>query len=232
MSQEYYNSKGKSPRGRNDDRTTTPPPSSGRPAYMTVGSGSTSQHAARLQSLLDNDSGYGGSVAGDDVSSSSKYPLGSPRIDPTLSGHIPRHSPSSAEHDHRTQAAAVHQLWYNQHRASLSRSISKALELLKTLQEMNITWPAHYPSVQRSDTFPSERPSSRPGLQHVSSMRSGSSSPSPHARPLRRSMTTFDDQDAAESSKYAENRSAVDAPRLVTNQIAQEFSVLKLDLKL
>lgn len=28
---------------------------------MTVGSGSTSEHAARLQAMLDQDSGYGGS---------------------------------------------------------------------------------------------------------------------------------------------------------------------------
>lgn len=35
--------------------------SSGRPNYMTVGSGSTSEQAARLQAMLDQDSGYGGS---------------------------------------------------------------------------------------------------------------------------------------------------------------------------
>ncbi|CAG8636574.1 2644_t:CDS:2 [Scutellospora calospora] len=32
----------------------------GRPQYMTVGSGSTSESAARLQAILDEDSGYGG----------------------------------------------------------------------------------------------------------------------------------------------------------------------------
>lgn len=35
--------------------------SSGRPSYMTVGSGSTSEAAARLTAMLDQDSGYGGS---------------------------------------------------------------------------------------------------------------------------------------------------------------------------
>jgi hypothetical protein len=35
----------------------------GRPQYMTVGSGSTSEHAARLAAMLDDDSGYGGSAA-------------------------------------------------------------------------------------------------------------------------------------------------------------------------
>lgn len=33
-----------------------------RPAFMTVGSGSTSEHAHKLAAMLDNDSGYGGSV--------------------------------------------------------------------------------------------------------------------------------------------------------------------------
>lgn len=37
-----------------------------RPQYMTVGSGSTSEHAARLQAMLDEDSGYGGSIHGAD----------------------------------------------------------------------------------------------------------------------------------------------------------------------
>jgi hypothetical protein len=35
----------------------------GRPQYMTVGNGSTSEHASRLAAMLDNDSGYGGSIA-------------------------------------------------------------------------------------------------------------------------------------------------------------------------
>jgi len=44
-------------------------------------------------------------------------------------------------------------------------------------------------------------------------------------------MTSLEDQVEAESSKAAENRSTPE-PRLVTPQIAQEFSILKLDLKL
>lgn len=34
---------------------------SGRPNYMTVGSGTTSEAASRLAAMLDQDSGYGGS---------------------------------------------------------------------------------------------------------------------------------------------------------------------------
>ncbi|KAI1374942.1 hypothetical protein F4677DRAFT_148562 [Hypoxylon crocopeplum] len=235
MSQDYFNSKGKSPGGRaqNPEQGNAQSPStSGRPTYMTVGSGSTSQHATRLQSLIDNDSGYGGSIAGDDVGSS-KRPLGSPRTDPSLSGDMPlqRQSTSDPETNHRNQAAAVHQLWYNQNRAALNRAISRVIELLQTLQETNLTWPAHYPSVQRSETS-SQRASSRPGLQHAASMAGEPSSPPHHARPLRRSMTTVEEHDAAESSKDAEDQSVTEIPRLVSPQIAQEFSILKLDLKL
>ncbi|OTA60023.1 hypothetical protein K449DRAFT_406946 [Hypoxylon sp. EC38] len=218
MSRDYFASKGKSASGRNyeqDDASSTPAP--GRPGYMTVGNGSTSQHAARLQSLIDDDSGYGGSVAGDDVGSS-RRPLGDMPLQ--------RRSTGNPETDHRNQAAAVSQLWYNKHQAALTRSISRVVELLKSLQEINVTWPAHYPSVQRA-----ERRSSRPGLQHASSVAGDSSSPY-HHRPLRRSMTTVDDHEAAESSRDAENKSVAESPRLFTPQIAQEFSVLKLDLKL
>ncbi|KAI1094390.1 hypothetical protein F5B19DRAFT_55361 [Rostrohypoxylon terebratum] len=229
--------KGKARRGgqnREQDDTTPTPPDSGRPVYMTVGNGSTSEHATRLQSLIDDDSGYGGSlIDGDTSSSSSKRPFGSQRTDPTLSRDMPFHrqSTGSPETDHRNQAAAVHQLWYNKHQAALTRSISRVVELLKSLQEMNISWPAHYPSVQRAD---SDRPASRPGLPHTFSAAgelAGDSSSAYHPKPLRRTMTSIEDAEA-ESSRDAENKSVVDSPRLFTPQIAQEFSVLKLDLKL
>ncbi|KAI5924989.1 putative mitochondrial fission protein [Camillea tinctor] len=237
MSQQYYTAKGKSPNGRNDEDRTTSPPSpstSGRPAYMTVGSGSTSQHATRLQSLIDSDSGYGGSIAGDDVGSS-KYPLGSPRTDPSLARDMSMHRQTgSPETDQRNQAAAVSQLWYNQQRVSLGRSITKVIELLEGLQETNTTWPAHYPALHRPGAFSPDRPSSssRHGLQHVSSMSSDMSSLHDGPKSLRRSMTSSDDYGSAESSKDAENKASADAPRLITPQIAQEFSILKLDLKL
>ncbi|KAI1417470.1 hypothetical protein F5Y13DRAFT_151073 [Hypoxylon sp. FL1857] len=235
MSQDYFTSKGKSSRGRRNEQDAQSTPASGRPGYMTVGSGSTSQHAARLQSLIDDDSGYGGSVAGDDAGSS-RRPLGSPRTDPSVSSDMPlqRRSTGNPETDHRNQAAAVSQLWYNKHQAALTRSISRVVELLKSLQEINVTWPAHYPSVQRTDRSSPER-GSRPGIQHASSMAgelAGDSSSARHHQPLRRSMTTVDDHEAAESSRDAENKSVVESPRLFTPQIAQEFSVLKLDLKL
>lgn len=197
---------------------------------MTVGSGSTSESAARLQALLDNDSGYGGSVAGDSFNGAATW-------NPTLTEDrpTPGHSPmpmginDMAESDRRVQANAIHQLWYNSHRAALSRSIAKVLKSLEGLQEFNATWPATYPSVQRAETVQPQRQDPRPGLMHTQSTASGATS-FPDNRPglPRRSQTFGAD---AESSKAAEQKPAPE-PRLVTPQIAQEFSILKLDLKL
>ncbi len=244
MSQEYFppRSKGKSRArdGRDDGSNTssdtpyeTAVPGAvngtGRPAYVTVGSGSTSAHATRLQSLLDGDSGYGGSsIAGDELGPS-KLPLGSPRTDPSLAGDmvVPRQSTGNPETDRRNQATAISQLWYNQQRVALGRSINRVVDILQGLQETNGTWPAHYPSVQRTDISASER--SAPGLHRAFSAAPESAN-SP--RPLRRSLTTFPDDDSAESSKDAENKAAAEPPRLISPQIAQEFSILKLDLKL
>ncbi|KAK5664318.1 hypothetical protein OQA88_536 [Cercophora sp. LCS_1] len=251
MSQEYFSPKGKSvqvPDSDFDDKggesaasgsasrqaTTTP---SGAPAYMTVGTGSASQHAARLQAMLEQDSGYGGSVASDDVSQSLFDPAAAAAWDSAIHEDRPMRSQASSSHatapDHRSQAGAVHQLWYNQHRTTLGRSINTVVELLKSLQEINVTWPAHYPSVQRAALDAPSRPPSRPGIKHSytasedMAMGPGSASPAPA---LRRAMTSLEDAEA-ESSRAGEGRTVAE-PRLVTPQIAQEFSVLKLDLKL
>ncbi|KAK0623585.1 hypothetical protein B0T14DRAFT_602132 [Immersiella caudata] len=226
MGQEYFSPKGKSAQGSDFDfddnavESSTAPVSDAQnrpasaapptPAYMTVGTGSTSQHAARLQAMLEQDSGYGGSITSDEASSS-----------------------NTADADRQAQTGAAHQMWYNLHRASLGRSINTVVELLKGLQEMNVTWPAHYPSVQRAALDAPSRPPSRPGINHSHTMSgdlAGGPSFTPPAPPLRRSMTSLEDAEA-ESSSAAERRT-VPEPRLVTPQIAQEFSVLKLDLKL
>lgn len=253
MSQQQFSKKGKgkSRRGMSADEydrdldqqqhhhhdATDNPTSSGRtarPAYMQVGTGSTSQYAAHLQSLLDHDSGYGGSIAGgssiaDGDFNAARLPLGSPRIDPSLGDNPFPPATGNAEADHNTQLAAIHQLWYNQQRIKLGRSITKVVELLRSLQEMNVSWPAHYPSVQRAESTTPERPSSasRPNFQHAHSM---AGEPSHPPGRLRRAMTSFEDY-GAESSRDAQSKT-VSEPRLVTPQIAQEFSVLKLDLKL
>ncbi|RTE69175.1 hypothetical protein BHE90_016444 [Fusarium euwallaceae] len=228
MNHDYFTGKGKNPWNQENDNESdnenatanAPRPdsaslplgnsSSGRPNYMTVGNGVTSEHAARLQSMLDVDSGYGGSIAGDD--------------------HRPAAWDMTMHHD-RPASGAVHQMWYNAHRANLGRSINKVLELLQSLQEMNASWPAHYPSVQRARRDSSET-SSRPGFAHAHSTMGEHSASSPSLRNpmLRRSMTSVEES-TAESSRAAENRSTPE-PRLVSPQIAQEFSILKLDLKL
>ena len=220
--------KGKSPaladtRSNAESPDAAAPPSN--PTYMTVGNGVTSEHAAHLQTMLGSDSGYGGSSTGDDL------------WHPALHPDTPVPSPLDDSDAHRrAQAGAVHQLWYNRHRNSLGRSISRVLELLKDLQEMNATWPAHYPSVQKAEPRPPARSSTGQGHSFVGSS-TGSHSPTSASKPatpppmLRRAMTSLEDQAAAESSKAAEARTAPE-PRLVTPQIAQEFSILKLDLKL
>lgn len=201
--------------------TPTPAvPSDGPPQYVTVGSGSTSVHAAQLQAMLDRDSGYGGSIDGGD-------------------GHVStlgRDHATQPDVDKRSQAGAIHQLWYNQHRSTLGRSITKVVELLKELQQMNAQWPAHYPSVQRAEDAPPPGLTSRPTFPHsfsTTGKQSQSRPASPAAPPaLRRARTVAaDSYDEAESSRASENR-PVEEPRLVTPRIAQDFSVLKLDLKL
>ncbi|XWW98050.1 hypothetical protein V2A60_006046 [Cordyceps javanica] len=212
MSQEYANGKGKAPAPQDaepDANNTTR--HSNETKFMTVGNGATSEHAARLQHLIDIDSGYGGSTAGDEPTA--------------MTG-----SDWNAPMQHERQSGVVHQIWYNRQRTALGRSINKVLELLNSLQDINTSWPAHYPSVQRSDL---EANATRPGLQRVSTMAADSASTaSMQAQPptLRRAMTSLQDS-PAESSTAAERR-ATPEPRLVTPQIAQEFSILKLDLKL
>lgn len=241
MSQEYHPGKGKdlgkgkekeeepSPERAADGTPNTSRRRAGPPKYMTVGSGSTSENAARLQAIIDNDSGYGGSVAGDGNWNPTAVDTPGSSHSPVAGGL----SSEAAEHERRTQAAAIHQLWYNQHRASLSRSINRVVETLKELQRMNAKWPAHYPSVQRPEATHSQR-DPRPGISHTQSnlgaIAGNEEPPRPHLQ--RRALTSLgEDTTVAESSKAAEQR-AIPEPRLITPQIAQEFSILKLDLKL
>lgn len=226
MSQEYKG-KGKSSEETKDGLPRAP----SRPQYVTVGSGSTSESAARLQALLDSDSGYGGSTTGETTWNPT---LTEDRPTPSHSPMVRGESNEAADNERRIQASAIHQLWYNQHRAALARSINKVVEMLKSLQEENAIWPATYPSVQRAEASSPTGPSPRPGLPHAQSTIgsvSGDSSPRPGM--LQRSQTSIGESSSTEgeSSKVAEQRTAPE-PRLVSPQIAQEFSILKLDLKL
>jgi mitofusin len=244
MSQEYYNGKGKSSAGSasGQDSQNGLPSSTARPKYVTVGTGSASESAGRLQAMLNhndeayrtNDSGYGGSIAGD-------VPSGTNGWAPTLTEDrpTPSHTPiprgqwsEASENERRIQAGAIHQLWYNQHRTSLARAINNVVETLKGLQEMNAKWPATYPSVQRAQQTSPQTSDPRPGLVHTHSTIGGAMPEPPRPGLPRRAMTSLGEAATeAESSTAAEQRT-VPEPRLITPQIAQEFSILKLDLKL
>lgn len=71
MSQEYFPSEGSSSaRGSSSNRAPADDhPDAKLPRYapdsMTVGTGSTSESATALMNTLNQDSGYGGSIAGD-----------------------------------------------------------------------------------------------------------------------------------------------------------------------
>ncbi|KAF2822025.1 hypothetical protein CC86DRAFT_357989 [Ophiobolus disseminans] len=206
----------------------------GAPGYMTVGSGSTPEAAARLVSMLDNDSGYGGSMMdGDSSASSWRANIGEDR--PSASpGQIPSGESSASEHD--KQRSHVLQLRYNQNKNALGRAIHGTIDTLKSFQEMNLKWPAHYPSVQSSEVQkPHARNESRPGLHHTQSAigdfdASARSPERNRPRPPRRAGTTIGDHPVPEP--VPEEEPEKEAPRLVTPQLAQDFSVLKLELRM
>lgn len=192
-----------------------------RPNYMTVGSDGPSESATKLQALLDNDSGYGGSISDG------------------MEEHLVDRPIPKGNEGHRTVASHIHQLHYNHNRTALGRAITRTLDALRKLQEYNQQWPAHYPSSQPTPRSPTSPIDVRPGLNHTQShdVRKSLAPPSPLTKlqrpsPLRRAETSAGDgTENAESSKQAEQKPAAE-PRLVTPQLARDFSVLKLDLKM
>ncbi|KAJ5431080.1 hypothetical protein N7445_008812 [Penicillium cf. griseofulvum] len=237
MSQEYHPGEGSSSRAGSsrfsgeeefpEKNSFFRPP----PTYMTVGNGSTSDSATALMTSLNQDSGYGGSIADTEEDASSAWRAGLMEDRPT-----PVHTPTrpgewnpAAEHEKQVVASHVSQLLYNSNRTKLARAISRTIDTLKELQDMNRQWPAHYPSVQSTPSSPTDRPSLYRTQSDIGGNDSRSSSP---PRPdLRRAATLADSDDLGESSAAAQRRVPTE-PRLMTPQIAQEFSILKLDLKL
>ena len=207
----------------------------GAPQYMTVGTGSTSEAAARLQATLDEDSGYGGSITGDDNMENTWHP------GPSQDRYTPAHTPvrpgesnPASEHERRALAAHIHQLFYNQNRTALGRAINQTVETLKRLQEMNAKWPAHYPTVQRPPSPQPPKADVRPGLHHTQTLENthdaikGPSRP----KPPRRAGTSIGEHQTGESSESSDPKPPAPEPRLVTPQLAQDFSVLKIELKI
>lgn len=188
--------------------------------------------------MLDEDSGYGGSVTGDDALTENVWHPG-----PSQDRYTPEHTPvkpgesnAASEHERRALASHVHQLVYNQNRTALGRAINQTIEAMRKLQEMNAKWPAHYPTVQRPPSpAAQQRPDVRPGLQHTQSTadhhRELDRTP-PRPQPPRRAGTSLGEHTSAESSGSAAKKTAESAPRLVTPQLAQDFSVLKIELKM
>ena len=224
------------------DASSAPPSqhAPSQPQYMTVGTGSQSQYAHALMERLERDSGYGsmpsGSQFGGGEMASWEEELLTDRPTPV---HTPRDGQSGmSENEKKVLASHVHQLYYNQNRVALAKAISQTIELLKQLQDMNSKWPANYPSVQNSEQPKpqSQAQAIRPSIQHSLTTRDLGDSPRSYSHtgpgqfrpsPLRRAETTRPEA-SAESSTSVKPK---EEPRLVTPQIAQEFSILKLDLK-
>lgn len=225
-------------REQDSGSTDTSALGSSQPQYMTVGEGSESKYAAQLMQQLEKDSGYGTSIAGDSH-------FGRGEMDAWRDGLLedrptPAHTPlrsgefnAASENEKKILASHVHQLYYNQNRVALAKAIGRTIDALKELQKMNAQWPAHYPTVQGSTR------EGRPALTSAQSTRDALdlSSPSEHhadepPRPLppRRAGTSLGEDTTGEPSSAAQRR--IPEPRLLTPQIAQEFSILKLDLKL
>ncbi|QDS75929.1 hypothetical protein FKW77_003012 [Venturia effusa] len=227
----YFNSPPAAPRRAN----TT--------GYMQVGTGSSSEHARRLQEIIDNDSGYGGSslMDGDGGSEGAWHP------GMTYDRPTPSHTPTTrgeynpaAENERKVIASHVHQMYYNQNKNTLGRAITETVDTLRKLQDMNSQWPAHYPSVQRSAPAVSSASKNepRPGLHHTQTTldnhydppTSSSGRPVP---PMRAGTSLGEHGSVAESSSSALKRPVAE-PRLVTPQLAEEFelSILRIDLKM
>lgn len=205
--------------------------------YITVGSGGEPAHAAALMAELEHDSGYG-SMAGDSQGAGGEMRAWEDELlrDRPTPAHTPRpagHSGSMTETEKRALASHVHQLYYNQNRVALAKAIGQTVELLKQLQEMNAQWPAHYPSVQKTESHPG-----RPALSHTQSTKDRTDFPwepighpaKPRPTTPRRAGTSAGEVNTGESSSDVQKRKPAE-PRLISPQIAQEFSILKLDLK-
>ncbi|RAL14566.1 mitofusin [Aspergillus homomorphus CBS 101889] len=248
MSQEYYPGQGASsssgssssqpPQEASSANNTPPSFPRPPPAYMTVGNGSTSESATALMASLHEDSGYGGSIASGSVvdGDAGAAAGGGWRADLMVDSPTPMHAPAhlgewnpAAEHERQVVASHVHQLLYNSNRTKLGRAITRTIETLKELQDMNRQWPAHYPSVQNAPESPSEKPALHKRQSYFGDESLDDSMPRPGQ--VRRAATMTGGEDLAESSAAAQRRVPAE-PRLMSPQIAQEFSILKLDLKL
>lgn len=242
MSQKYHARDG-SMGGSSSSRSTSQPPDNPtsraglRPHYLTVGPGSTSANAAALMASLDRDSGYGTSIESGDHGEEGKARLWNPHS--TEDSPIPSHTPTlpgeynpAADNERRHYGSRIHQLAFNQNRVTLGRAINRTVETLVEFKAENAKWPAQYPAINAQEPQPS-RSGPRPGIVHTQSSALGDfhhqQDPVPLRPGPRRAGTSLGEKATGESSAAAQRR--IDEPaRLITPKIAQEFSILKLDL--
>ena len=186
---------------------------------------------------LDNDSGYGTANGDDSYTNDGSVRRWNPGL--TEDRPTPSHTPTlrgetnpAAENERKVLAGHVHQMYYNQNRVQLGRAINRTVDTLKELQEKNSTWPAQYPQVRRSS---SSRPDGRPSLTQTQSSAGAGVFHHKDNVPLRpgprRAATSLREDTTAESSAAAQTKKPPEPERLITPQAAQEFSILKLDLK-
>ena len=188
-------------------------------------------------STLNHDSGYGSNTTGDNYTNDDSkgwHPgLTSDQPIPDFALRISDEMNPDADKDRRIMASHVHQLYYNQNRAALGRQITKTVETLKDLQQMNSIWPAQYPSVREPQKLKSDP---RPGFVHTQSTAAGGdihrAKDNVPLRPgaPRRAATSLGEESTAESSSAAEARKSQEPERFITPQLAQDFSVLKLNM--
>jgi mitofusin 2 len=111
----------------------------------------------------------------------------------------------------------------------LGTAIHRSVDLLRNLQDINSKWPAHYPAPGSADRSVSTDMSCSTSASNMDTQPGDRSD-----KQKLLSNSSFGDHgeevDDAESSKYAEQTSL--EPRLISPQVAQDFFVLKLDLKL
>ncbi|KAL3955978.1 hypothetical protein ACCO45_008824 [Purpureocillium lilacinum] len=224
MSQDYFSPKGKSP-ARPDSDTDAPKdaasPPSAVPGYMTVGNGSTSEHAARLAEPTRR--GFWLRRERDWRGPSPHNRAGC--VGPHLGhGDASRPTPVWRAASDVVQLAARDTRPLHQQGSGApgtfardERVLAGALPLCPTSRHLFVFRAALVP--------PRPQPCALDDGRRTGRIRYGRPPPV-----LRRSMTSLENA-SAESSRAAENRS-IPEPRLVSPQIAQEFSILKLDLKL
>jgi mitofusin len=211
---------------------------SGRPNYMTVGSGSISESGMRLASILDREAAHAHGASGafdgetlvDGMHPTMSLDLPTPRDSPMRSGN----GSPFGDPERRTMAGHIHQMLYNQNRAALARAITKAVDTLRMLQETNAVWPAHYPTVQQREDPPSptgSRSETRPALKSAHTAYDNPLEIADRPGPKRSNTSIVESSTEAESSSAAALRPTQE-PRLVTPQLARDFSILKLDLKM